>query len=110
MDFDRVFQPLVWLRRMVQQRQNFLRVFLRKADDRLAFNHALGFHIGGLHDELIDRRAQKLRRLFQRVAHTVRDPGRDPLAWFVQNLFHACMVPLCHRLVNPFQAFPACRR
>ena len=59
-----------------------------------------------LHDELVDGRAQKLRRLFQRHAHLVRNAGRDPLARFFHYMFHAYMVPLCHRAVNGLSGRP----
>ena len=71
--FDRVLETLVGFGRIVQQGENFLRVFLRKPNDRLALDHALRFHIRRLHDELVDGRAQKLRRLFQRVTRTLSE-------------------------------------
>src|SRR5579862_2672117 len=63
----RRLEPLVGLGRIIEQGEHLLRVLLRKPDHRLAFDHALRFHVGCLHDELIDRCAQKLRRLLQRV-------------------------------------------
>ena len=51
-------------------------------------------------NKLVDGRAQKLRRLLQRVAHRVRNAGCDPLARLFNYTFHVCMVPLWHRLVN----------
>ena len=79
-------------------------VFLRKPDDRLAFNHALCFQKGGLHDELVDGRTQKLRRLFKRVSHTVSHASRNPLARLFNYMFHVFMVPFWHRPVNEVSA------
>src|SRR5208283_4109171 len=77
--FYRVLETLVGFWRMIQEGQHLLRVFLRKTNDRLALNHALRFQKGRFHDELVNCRAQKLRRLFERVAHAVRHAGRKPL-------------------------------
>lgn len=85
---------------MVEQGQHLLRVLLRKPEDGLAFQHALRLDVGRLHHELVDGRADQFRRLFQRVAHTIRDAGGEPAAREVQCLCHVQTVPLWHRTVN----------
>src|ERR1017187_1391609 len=102
----RVLETLVGLGRIVEQGENLPGVFLREPDDGFTLDHALRFLIRRLHNELVDDRAQKLRRLFQRVSHAVRDTSRNPLARLFHYMFHACMVPLWHRLVNGVSARP----
>jgi len=45
-------------------------------DHALAFDHALRFVQGGLHDELVERRPQQIGCLLQGVLHVLRHPGR----------------------------------
>ena len=93
----------------VQQGKHFAGVFLRKTDDRVTLDYTLGFQIGGLHDELIDRRTQKLRGLFERVPHAVRDANRNPFARLFCYMGHVHKVPDWHRLANGVWVARQCR-
>src|ERR1039458_5806734 len=67
--FYRVLETLVGLGRIVQQGKNLPGVLLREPNDGFTLDHALRFLIRRLHNRSEERRAQKLRCLFQRDAH-----------------------------------------
>ena len=49
-------------------------------DHALAIYHAVGLAQRRLNDELVQRRADEIRRVLERVLHVLRDAGRDASA------------------------------
>ena len=66
-------QRRVWFRRFVEQLEHAPRLFAVQTDDRLAFENFLCLAVGGLHDEVIERRAFEIGGGLDGFSHTRGD-------------------------------------
>jgi hypothetical protein len=59
------------------QRKHALRLLAVQPQDRFPFEHALGFPVRGLHDELIELGTLEVRGCLDRLAHARRNARHE---------------------------------
>jgi hypothetical protein len=74
-------QRRIWLWRFVEQVENPPRLFTIQPDDRIALEHFPGLPMGGLNDELIERRAFEVGGGLDDFPHTRRNAGDKCSRW-----------------------------